>query len=186
MEISWMILAVVFAVNLAYIGVMHLAQVLDKSLPRRHSIISGTHQKFLYMPDFWTTTYGDMFGVSLITNAFVHLAVSGHIDYWQWIAFVVIAIASALIFVVMCFGKEHKPDAVFPNIGKISWNGIMHLPYFGTGIAVTIMCIWHLFTGNLRGLVMWIGLAGGALYIACYITDIKSGNFDTLKKIKTY
>ena len=183
MEFSWLVIGVTVAANLACIALMYLSQVLDTSLSSRHSLIPGTRQKFLYMQDFWTMTFGDMLGVSMIAIAFTHLAVNGYIDLWQWIAFVALSIVSAVIFAQMCLSKDHKPDMGFPDIGKISWLGILHLPYFGVGIAISIICIWNLVTGNLRGPVMWIGLAGGMFYIACFIAEIKSGNFDPLKKV---
>ena len=183
MEISWVVVFVVFILNLACMGAMYLAQVMDPNLPPRHSTIPGTNQRFIYVQDFWTMTWGDGLGVSLITSGFMHLVVNGRIDLWQWPAFVALAIVSASIFANMCLGKEHKPDMCFPDIGKISWICIVHLPYFGVAIAISIFSICHLFTGQLRGPAMWVGLSGGAVYITCFILEIRSGNFDPLKRV---
>jgi predicted small integral membrane protein len=183
MEFSWTILACVFVANLFWIGVMFLAQQLDRSLPSRHSIIPGTNQKFLHAQDFWTMTYGDLIAVPFINTAFVHLAFNQRVGIWHWLAFLAIAIIAPAIFVKMCLGKDHKPDQGFPDIGKISWHGILHLPYLGIGVASGMLCLWFIFTGDLRGPVLYAGIGGGVFYICCFLGEIFSGNFDPLKKI---
>ena len=160
---------------------MLLAQTLDKSLPARNSVIPATSQKFLYIQDFWTMTWGDAVGVPLIVNAFVHLAVKDITNVWWCLP---VSLASALIFLKMCLGKNHKPDYGFPDIGKISLAGILHLFYFGAGIGASVMCVWNLCTGELTGWVLCVALAGGVFYIACFFAEIRSGNFDPLKKVE--
>ncbi len=183
MGISLVVLVVVFVVNLAYMELIRGSQALDTSLPTRRSIIPGTNQKFIYVQDFWTMTWGDGLGASLIATAFVHLVMSGYVDFRQWIVFVAIAGISSLIFLKLCLGKDHKPDYGFPEIGEISTAGILHLPYFGVGIAVSALCVWHILAGNMQDPFMWVGLTGGAIYITCFVADIQSGNFDPLKRI---
>ena len=183
MDFLWQILAVVVVANLFWIGVMFAAQEFDKTLPLSYSFIPGTNQRFLHMQDFYTMTYGDLFGVPLINNAFLHLIVMGHLETWHWLAFVLLAIVSSSIFVVMCFGPNHKPDMGFPQIGKISWIGLLHLPYLGVGVASAMLCLWFILAGDLRGPVLYLGLAGGAIYIASFVAETKSGNFDPLKRV---
>lgn len=183
MEFSWLILGVVFLTNLCWIGVMYALQQIDKNLPPRHSIIPGTNQKFLYMQDFYTMFWGDMIGVTLIANAFVHLAVNSHVALWEWIVFILITVVDGFRFMKMCLTQNHKPDQGFPEIGKVSWHGLSHLPYHGAGVAMALFAIWHIITGELRGSVMYVALVGGTIYVASFITDIKTGNFDPLKKV---
>jgi predicted small integral membrane protein len=184
MEISWQILVFVAIFNSAWIGLMFFAQQLDKSLPPRLSIIPGTNQKFLYIQDFWTMTVGDFIGVALINTAFAHLAVNGCLGVWHWLIFSVLVAVLAIQFGRMCMSQDHKPDYGFPDIGNISSAGILHLPYFGNGVAAGAFCLWFIITGDLRGPVMYIGLGGGALYALCIVAEIKSGNFDPLKRIQ--
>jgi len=165
--------------NVAYIGVILLAQAVDKNLSAHHSVIKGTNQKFLYIQDFYTMTYGDLVGVPFIVVAFVHLAVQDITNVWWGLPVVVV---SALGFLKMCLGKDHKPDYGFPDIGKISLAGILHLFYFGIGIGASAMSVWAFFAGDLWGPVMWVALGGGAFYIGCFILEIWSGNFDPLKR----
>lgn len=182
-EFSWTILAIMGVVNSAWMAVMFAAQQLDKSLPPRHSIIPGTNQKFLYMQDFWTMTWGDFIGVALINTAFAHLAVNGCLGVWHWFVFAVLVVAISAQFARMCMNQDHKPDMGFPYAGKISWTGVLHLPYFGIGVVAGAFCVWFIFTGDLRGLVLCVGLGGAAFYALCFVAEIKSGNFDPLKRI---
>ncbi len=180
MEFSWLIFGSVVVANVLCMGTMLLAQTLDKSLPARNSIIPGTKQRFLYIQDFWTMTWGDGVGVLLIANAFVHLVVK---DTSNLLWGLPILMVSGLGFLAMCLGKNHKPDYGFPDIGKVSFAGILHLFYFGAGIAASVMGVWNLITGDLRGPVMWVALVGGAFYIVCFILEMKSGNFDQLNRL---
>jgi predicted small integral membrane protein len=184
MEFSWTILVAVVLVNSLWMVAMFLAQELEPGMPPRRIIIPGTReQKFLYMQDFWTMTYGDFFGVALVNTAFVHLAVNGHLGAWHWVTFVVLVLVFMVGFAKMCLGKNHKPDMGFPEIGKISWIGILHLPYFGSGVVAGAFCIWFIFSGALRGPVLYTSLLGAVMYAVFWVAEIKSGNFDPLKKV---
>lgn len=181
MEFSWTIFTVVAAVNLAWLGLMFVVQKKDKNLPPRLSLIPETNQKFLYMQDFWTMTWGDTVGLTLIYTAFVHLAANGCMEIRHWIAFVMLATIFSFQFARMCTSKEHKPDWGFPDIGKISWGGIIHLSYFGVGVAMNMLCVW--FADYLSGQILIVLFSGVMFYAVCLIEDIRSGNFDPLKRI---
>ena len=159
------------------------AQNASKSLPLRGSLIPGTCQKFLHLQDFYTMVWGDLFGVPLIAAVFFRLVTTGQVTAWQWVAFWGLAIVSPAIFLKMCLAENHKPDWGFPEAGKISLGGILHLPYFGAGIAMAALCLWHLATGNLYGTTLWVGLTGGGIYLSCFAADIISGNFDPIKRV---
>ncbi len=182
MEFSWATFLSVVVVNVLCVGVMYVLQEVDLSLPPRHSLIPGTNQKFLYMQDFYTCLWGDLLGVPLIANAFMHLARNGFITAEGWFIFTIIVIVDGVGFLEMCLGKNHKPDQGFPAVGQVSWHGLSHLPYHGVGVAMSLFCIWHIIVGNLKGVPLYLGLAGGAIYIAFFIADIKTHNFDPLKK----
>ena len=183
MEFSWIILACVVVVNTLYILAMFVAQECDWSLPPHYTFIPGTNQRFLGLQNFHTMTWGDLLGIPLIVNAFVHLAVNGLISPWQWLVFLVIAIVDAWGFRKMCVGPNHKPDMGFPETGKVSWIGFIHLPYHGVGVAMSVLAIWHIITGDLRGPVLYVALAGGVIYIASFVADIRAGNFDPLRRV---
>ncbi len=183
MECRWEVLVVVFLLNTLYVALIFLAQQVDKSLPPRHSIIPGTNQKFLYMQDFYTMTWGDLIGLSFIGNAFVHLVVYGQVGVWHWLVFAVLAVVFAVVYLVMWLGPNHKPDIGFPKAGKIGLQGIVHQPYFGFYMALSVLCIWFIFTGSLNGVVLYVGLVGALFYLVCHEADKLTGNFDALKPI---
>lgn len=182
MNFSWGILAMVELINLGCVMIMLEVQNSDRSLPRRHSIIPGTHQKFLYIQDFWTMTWGDVVGVPLFVNAFVHSIFLTHDNSNIWWA-LVSGMIVIVIFLKMCLGKNHKPDYGFPQAGKISLAGILHLIYMGVGFGAGITCLKNLVTGTLYGPVLWVALAGGVIWIWFFVLEIKSGNFDPIKRI---
>jgi hypothetical protein len=184
MQFSFVTLTAVVVVNSLYIGFMFLLQELDGNLPPRHSLIPGTRQKFLYVQDFHSYTWGDLFGIPLIFNAFAHLILNGEISDVQRFIFMTVVIIDGLGFMYMCLGKNHKPDQGYPEIGKVSAHGISRPPYHGIGEAMSLLVIWHIFVGSLRGPVMWVALAGGVIYIASFICDILAGNFESLKRIE--
>jgi len=112
----------------------------------------------------------------------VHLVINGHVAIWEWAIAILITVTDGYGFMKMCLTQNHKPDQGFPEIGKVSWHGLSHLPYHGAGVAMSFLTIWHIVTGDLRGPVLYVGLVGGVIYIASFIADIKVGNFDPLKK----
>ena len=181
MEFSWWIFAVILTVNCFYMGLMYLLQELDRNLSSRHSTIPGTKQKFLYMQDFYTMIWGDFIAVPLIVNAFVHLALHG-LSLAEWVLFFTVIVVDAFGFLWLCTRSSHKPDQGFPEVGKVSWHGLAHLPYHGVVVAISIILIWHIFIDNLHGSILYTSLMGGVLYIVSFIADIISGNFDRLKK----
>lgn len=181
MKFSWMILAIMLVINLVWIGTMLVAQYSCKGLPSRGSIIPGTKQKFLYIEDFWTMTWGDTIGVWLMNCSFVHLMVNAYLNVRHWIVFVVLVVAISIGFTKMCLSKDHKPDYGFPHIGKVSIAGLLHSPYLGVGVTASIFCLWFAISGILRGPILYIWLSGLAFYAICFVAEIRSGNFDPLK-----
>ncbi len=182
MEFSWAIFGLVVLGNFAWVGVMFLAQELDKSLPPRRSLIPGTRQPFLYMWDWYTILYGDTIAVPLIVNAYMHLVAYGHISAVQSTISALLAMILTVVGIVSCLGPNHKPDQGFPEVGRISAHGLIHMPYFGAGwsMGAVALCHW-LFLGHLSGPVLWLGLFGGVLYLFLLAMEFKSGNFDPLK-----
>lgn len=178
MSLSWYIFVPVFLGNGLILLAMYIAQQTDKSMPPRHSLINGSYQRFLHIQDFYWL-WSDLVGVALIINAFVHLIINKGIDQ-LWLG-VAIGFAVTLFAHFSFLQENHKPDACYPDTGEVSLTGILHLPYFCVAIAAAVMCLWNLYTGDLRGPVMWLALAGGAFYILFFIFDIRAGNFEPLR-----
>jgi hypothetical protein len=183
MDLSWPIFWAVLVINACYIGFMHLLQTIDKSLPPRHSLIPGTNQKFLYMEDFYVLMAGDLFGLPLVMNAFLHLVLGGYIKFTELIVLAVIAVLAGIFFALMCLGEKHKPDMGYPKIGKISPHGVSHLPYFGVYVAASASCLWHMYCGEIGNQIIGIAFFGVGIYVSCFYGDIKAGHFEPLKLI---
>jgi hypothetical protein len=181
MDINLSVIIGVFFANSGACLLQCLSQEIDlrrgKILPRG-STIPNTDQKFLHWQDFETQTWGDLIGLAAVQIAFVQLAMAGYISVQVYAVLGVVSIVSAIGFAVLNMRQNHKPDWGYPEAGKISLGGISHLPYFGVNIAIACADIFYLLTGKLEGELMWIALAGGAIYIASMITDIRVGNFD--------
>jgi hypothetical protein len=169
--------------NMVYVILMLLLQwegVVAGNIPKRLSLIPHTNQKFLHNQDFWTMTLGDIVAVPLILNAFFHVAPE---SLWSWWVVIPLGLALTAVFILAGLGKGHKPDASFPSIGRASVMGMVHAPYFGFGWAMALFCLWQICWGELRGPVMWIGLTGGALYIATIVLDWLWGNFEPYRPL---
>ncbi|PKM91803.1 hypothetical protein CVU82_01180 [Candidatus Falkowbacteria bacterium HGW-Falkowbacteria-1] len=183
---NWSVFYLVALLNTLFCLSQYLAEQLDKkrgNLPSRKSIISSSKQKFLYWEDFYTQTYGDLFGLVWITNGFIHLAIKGEITNLEWVIFIAFSIILATIFAWMNLRPSHKPDWGYPQKGKISLGGISHLPYFGILSGMALICFINIISGDLRGAPLWATLAGGLFYIIMTVADIKSGNFDEFKTV---
>lgn len=184
MEINWYIAIAWFLVNAGCLYVQYQLQYLDLAngrIQKHDSVIPGTTQRFLYMQDFATNSWGDLFGLSLVQVGFIHLCLARHVTLVYWIELGFIAILSMYLFRHMCLGSQHKPDSGFPKTGEISSSGMWHLPYFGINAGIAVVDTTMILTGPLRGPVMWLSLAGGAIYIAAIIYDVARGNFAQLQ-----
>ncbi len=175
MELYWPVLVTVMVVNDLWVGTMILAQVFDKSLLPRHSLVPGTGEKVLHIVDFQTMTWGDLFGVPLIVNAFVHLAMQDIANLWWALPIIVV---SGVAFAKACLGKYNTPNYGPPNFKNWSPSDMLHAVYFGTGIGATVVCLWNLFvTGDLpwTSPVTCVALIGAAFYGVCFAADKKAG-----------
>lgn len=181
-EFSWMALIVACVVNWTWIAIMYGAQQCDLNMPARHSIIPGTRQRFIHMQDFWTCSWGDCLPLCLILNAFVTLAMADKITVWQWLSLGIMSVILGIGFLVMCLGKDHKPDQGYPAPGKVSLHGYLHLPHFGVSVSMVVLTVWHIIIGNFRGgPVLYLFIVGAVLWAITFVLDVKSGNFDPLK-----
>lgn len=176
---------IVIAINTSLCLLQYLFQLIDlknNKIAPRHSLITGTNQKFLYWQDFYMQTYGDFLGLVWIMNAFAHLLIAGKIFQSDWIIFVPVFFLGIILTLNSCLSRDHKPDWGFPEVRKISVGGISHLPYFGLNSAMAVICFIKMVSGQLTGILMWTYLFGGALIMLMAIADYKAGHFEGLKK----
>jgi len=186
MKFSIHVMFATYVCNMVWICVMLYGEwihVKNGNMPPRGSIIPGTNQKFMYMQDWFTCTWGDMFALPLVLNAFVTLAVNGRIAAWEWILSAMLAVILGVGFLLMCLGKDHKPDQGYPEIGVVSLQGILHLPHFGVAVAMVVVCVGHAIFGGLRGPVLYTAIVGGVLWVVTFVLDAVTGHFDPIKRV---
>jgi len=165
----------------------YLAQQVDLKrglIAKRSSIIPGTEQKFLHWQDFRTQTYGDILGLPGIIYGFYSLlstSTRSNLLLWLLLMFLLV-IACVVWFANMCLTKDHKPDWGFPEIGKISLGGLVHLAYFGVICSMAIICLIAILLGILHGYSFLITFLGGGIWIISFIFDYYQGHFEPLKK----
>jgi|GEM_PF-940942 len=151
----------------------------DGKLPRRHSIIPGTDQKFLYWQDFYTQTYGDLIGLMLVLNGFLHIF--NRLRNAEIFIFAVIGLIAMIAFFAPRLSKNHKPSWGEPRAGQISFGGFVHSFYSSLLSAMSCLCLWSIITGRMAGVLLWLTLVGGIIWVVALIMDTISGNFDPLK-----
>ncbi len=183
MEISWKLVIGIYLCNFVYLCLMFLGQCLDKRIPPRGSIIPGTNQKIMHMQDWYTLTWGDIVAVPLILSGFAHVAINKNIHPAEWAILIIASNVIGVYFLgAICLSDTHRPDAGTYDIGKQSLHGYIHVPYFGICVAIAAAAIYHrLITGELNGPALYLGLLGGAIYIASFLADLFSGHFAPLK-----
>lgn len=182
---NWSLFVVVVILNTFLCVSQFIIEQIDRkrgAIKPRHSVISGTRKKFLYWEDFYAQTYGDFFGLVFVMNGFAHLFING-ISSWEWLVFIVVSIASVAVFVYMNLQDSHKPDWGYPAKGKISLGGIIHLPYFGALSGMSVICLINIINGGIEGILLYTTISGMAIYLITVVLDIKSGHFDSLKKM---
>lgn len=146
-----------------------------------NTLVPETRQRFLHWQDFACQLYGNTIGLTLIQIGFFTLAI-GNMTIKHLLILIAIAIASGMVFGFKCLAQDHKPDWGYPTTGNISTGGMIHCVYFGLNIAMVAYCAWGwVITGNLRGPVMWITIAGGVIYSMTFSMDYLRGYFDPIR-----
>ena len=183
MAFSWMVLFWVYAVNTVYTCTMFLAQHMDKHIAPRGSIIPGTNQTIMHIQDWNCMLWGDPIAVPLILNAFVQLAINGLVSFRQW---VFLLLASNIISVwwlwAVQLSPNQRPDYGTYAIGKESWPGLIHTPYFGICVTIAILVAWNIANGKIRGMSLYLAITGAAIYLASQCVDVMQGHYAPLMR----
>jgi hypothetical protein len=179
---SLFVLALVL--NSLYLGFLYLVQSAESVLmPCRGCFIPDTRQKFLYLQDFHTTTWGDAIGIPLMLVAFLWLVANEYFSNYSWLTVLFLTTIAMMSFFTTCTGERHKPDVGFPREGKISRTGLAHLPYLGLNVTMNVFVFFGILFGLLPGEISMIWAAGLVIYGLSFCCDIISGNFAPIKKV---
>jgi len=172
--------------NVLIFVVLRISQSANPNLPERGSDIPGTIQPFLYVQDYWTMTWGNLIGLTLVDASFFRMLATGLVSGVEWIVLVAVAIVCALVFGKMNSRDEYKNDYAFPRPGEASGSAVVMLINFGVHVAIALLVVWNLFAHSLAGTpVMWFAAIGAVIYAACFAIDAMSGNFDPKRPIRT-
>lgn len=180
-------------VFLFHLWLRHLQQISFEAgkIPARGSTIPGTRQKFLWIQDWSTMTWGDLVGLApaLCVGLFLGGAYLPSLPNWQWVvvATTLVGVITGWEFHRMCLRPNHKPDYGFPRPGEASSMGVAHSVFFGLSagiILVTIYTFWQ-YPEKMDDLVpawlLWGMFLGGlAVLGAATIVDLVKGRFAPL------
>ncbi|MBT4315335.1 MAG: UbiA family prenyltransferase [Candidatus Magasanikbacteria bacterium] len=119
--------------------------------------------------------------MGLVFCGFGHLVQNGHVSTLGWVVFALSICLGAWFWYRVGTGPSYKPNWGFPKTGKISLGGIVHLPYFGFGVATTAICLFHILKGDMNGQVLFLTIAGWSIYIAAVVEDTLLGYKDALE-----
>jgi len=150
-------------------------------IPARKSPISDTNQRFNHWQDAHCQTWGDMAGLGLVVSVFTHLVWNGFMGLEEWSLFVVLSILGAWTWYRVGTHEKYKPNWSFPETGRVSLGGMVHLAYFGMNVAASTICILHVFSGDIRGTSLWLTLTGWTIFALAVVVDTALGYKDPIR-----
>ena len=146
-------------------------------IPKRS--VSKT-KPFRYLQDWYTATWGDWVGLSLV------VAVAGYVYTTAHLPFVAVAtlvgFVGTIVFHLWGMDERHRPDSGYPTAGTMSHSGALHLFYFFAQASVGAYVAVLALTGLLQGVPLYLAAVGGAVYMLSFLYDIHTGKFALLKK----
>lgn len=168
-------------------------------IPPRWSTIIGTAQRFLYMQDFHTMTWGDLVGLSMVWSASLTGASSGWSNSRALTGAMVILLGATIglmagmLFHQMCLRPDHKPDYGFPSPGKSSTAGLVHSVFFGlsfwvgtTGLLFFIMFWKEIQLHYNATLLAWVYAVGFIIWLAAGLADLRAKKFEPLRLLPNH
>lgn len=179
---TYIVATIAAGINLWYCWLMWKVQYYDHRrgrIPARGSQIPGTNLRFLYCQDFYVWR-ADLVLLSVLAAIFASLSMRGSITVEQVTLGVILAVIDMGLFYWYCTDPGHKPDAGYPAPGRISLNGLLHLPYHGAHVAMMTMCAYHLYQGNLSGLEQFGVIFISIVYVGHFMDDVVSGHFQKM------
>lgn len=135
--------------------------------------INDPKKSFLYLQDWFTGTWGDLFGLSFVAWAF-----GASVDVWSGAdAFVALAISLAITYCLHLIWKNGLPNAGYPDRGTISLSGRTHLAYTSVLVFITAYLFLILLMGKVSAPAMLAATFGIMIYMISLIFDYKEGKF---------
>jgi len=183
---NWGIFLIAIATNTLLCLTQFLFEQRDRIkgvIEPKHSIIPGSdNQKILYWEDFYTQTYGDFLGLSLIMNCFAQLLANGQLGLNDILILTIFGISGMSLFILNKLSPKSKPDWGKTLDGKLTTGAISHFPYFALLFGMSAVCVFNMAPGKVVGLNLVALIIGGIIYGVTVLLDFTSGNFSPLKK----
>ena len=155
--------------------------------------IQKKSKDFFYMESFHSHGWGDVFGITLMDAGATVVIVHG----WNLemagssIVCFLFGLGAAVAYVALCFREGHKPDAGYPEVGKISLQGVVHLMYiafqvFLGSLGVYIFAFSALKSGAFQEVLGYaiLSVVGFLIWAVAVGFDVKQGHFAPLPKEK--
>jgi len=165
--ILWDIFFIMFLFNSVICIIQFVLQQMDSingRIPLRHSL-APAGRKFLYLQDFYTQTYGNLIGGALIVNAFTHLVIRDQILNTEWYLFA---------FIIALFTYLHLTKNC---VERKSYRALIKLIYSSFMAGMSVVVFIHMVNGQIYGILLWITILGGLIYLVSYILDIIAGHY---------
>lgn len=136
---------------------------------------NAPQESFLYLQDWNTGSWGDIFGLSLLAFAF------GNSSYFSgrksdYIAFLIAVVFTAFLHKIW---KKSNPNSGYPDKGEISWSGVAHLIYtlFHSFIVASLLLSFNAWGDE----VVVPLVIGGCIYLSACLVDWYQGKLSTCK-----
>lgn len=162
-------------------SIMPLAQRYESSRMR----IPGRSKEFLYIQDFWTNgPVGDLIALTLVDVAVAIRIWRGDLPSWTLPLAIITGIVGGIALTIGFYKLATSSQwtrgdwgyLVSTEGGRVpTLGGRVHLGYFLIQASVGIMALVLLFTLNMKGVPLGIGLVGAFLYGIAYAADLRRG-----------
>lgn len=160
---------------------MPVAQEIDKINDR----IPDRSPNFLHMRDFWTTGWADLTALSLIDVAVALRFFREDLPLWTIVLTATVGIIGGILLTRWFYAGAIRPRRKIEDWGFLKresdgmWiptlGGRAHLGYFLAQASIAFMGLVLLFSLNMRGIPLTIGLISAAFYGVAWARDFRCG-----------
>ena len=171
-------------INLALWACFFVAQEYEVrigKLPKRKAFGRfGLSEDFLHIQDYYTTFWGDLIGLTLISAAFAMMLVDLTWQLGFLVTAGVVALLSTFFFHKINAHRRHRPNFACPTHNVLSLSGKLHLIYFLMQAFVIPYAVLAVAFGTATKLATLTFLAGALFYFVTFLVDVMTGRFKRL------
>ncbi len=183
MQIEYGVYAVIF--NILFLLTMFLVEKFyskTQRIPKRRKFDrEKLRENFLYTLDFYSVFLGDLVGLSFIDFGMGMIFIENTPSIYVITGAGILSVFVAMILNRDWMGPTHQPSSSYPEAGKISFIGVLHLIYLFIQIGVAAVACYVLIAGTGFSLPKMAILAGAVIYGIAFMADLFSGRYKHLK-----